>query len=128
MADTNKRGGKAGTPSHEIPAQPAGGRGPLSLPLPSMGGAGGRSGTGQATPHHGMDDGSGQDMADSPVDPDSLPPLPLPGPDHQSGGTRLDRAQHDEERKQRDRGAGVGRSPRGGADPAPGAPATRNGA
>jgi hypothetical protein len=79
-----------------------------------------RSGTGQATPHHGTGDPNGQDT-------DDMSPGPRTGSSYQSGGTAQDRAQQDEERKQRDGTAGVAHSPQGGADPAPGASPTRDG-
>jgi hypothetical protein len=79
-----------------------------------------RSGTGQATPHHGVGD-------PNELDADDMPPGPRTGSSYQSGGTRQDRERQEEERKQRHGGTGVAHSPQGGADPAPGAPATRDG-
>jgi hypothetical protein len=84
-----------------------------------------RSGTGQRTPHHGLGDADAEEL-DQTADADTEPALAT-GTSYQSGGTRRDRAQQEEERKQRDGGAGVAHSPQGGADPAPGAPATRDG-
>jgi hypothetical protein len=84
------------------------------------GGAGGRSGTGQATPHHGIQPAHGEAALNPPADPDAPPPVPGNGASYQSGGTRQDRPQKDEERKV-DEGTAPSRSNAGGgADPAPG--------
>ena len=85
------------------------------------GGTGGRSGTGQARPHHGVEDADAPESGRARIDRDagSVPA----GSSYQSGGTQQDRAQVDAEQKQREGGAGVASSPHGGADPAPGAPA-----
>lgn len=79
-----------------------------------------RSGTGQQAPHHGLGDANAEDA-------DNASTASGTGSSYRSGGTRQDRAQQEDERKQREGGAGAAHSPQGGADPAPGAPATRDG-
>ncbi|WP_049620556.1 hypothetical protein [Frateuria defendens] len=82
----------------------------------------GRSGTGQELPHHGLDDPEGEAfMALGRADRES--PEGRSGQGYQSGGSGAHREQHARERKAR--GGAGGRSPYGGADPAPGAPAER---
>ncbi|MEO8985376.1 MAG: hypothetical protein ABI300_07105, partial [Rhodanobacter sp.] len=94
--------------------------------LVSEGGVGGRSGTGQAQPHRGVDDPDAPDArAATDADGDATAAVRT-GATYQSGGTQQDRMQREAERKQRDGGAGVASSPQGGADPAPGAPAVSN--
>jgi hypothetical protein len=90
---------------------------------PASGGTGGRSGTGQARPHHGLDDADAPESEHAAVDRDKG--ALRSGSSYQSGGTQQDRAQVEAERKQREGGAGVASSPQGGADPAPGAAAVR---
>lgn len=85
------------------------------------GGTGGRSGTGQARPHHGVEDADAPESERAAIDRDAG--SVHTGSSYQSGGTQQDRAQVDAEQKQRKGGAGVATSPQGGADPAPGAPA-----
>lgn len=85
---------------------------------PPLGGAGEQSGTGQATPHHGLQQPGGEAALNPPAGPDV--PMADNGPSYQSGGTQQDRAQKDEERKV---GEGTASSPTntsGAADPAPG--------
>lgn len=84
------------------------------------GGVGGRSGNGQKTPHHGLQPPPSEAALNPPTDPGAPPPMPGNGGSYQSGGTRQDRPQKDEERK-----VGEGTAPSrshsgGGADPAPG--------
>ncbi|MCW8806672.1 MAG: hypothetical protein OQK79_01005 [Rhodanobacter sp.] len=86
------------------------------------GGAGGRSGTGQAQPHHGFDDTSGEKAKGEPVDKDAILPEPDSGPSYQSGGSGLDLEQEVEERKQRESGVGKTFEHGPGMDPLPGAP------
>ena len=94
--------------------------------LASEGGVGGRSGTGQAQPHRGVDDPESPDARPAiEADGDATDAMPT-GATYQSGGTQQDRVQREAERKQRHGGAGVASSPQGGADPAPGAPAVGN--
>lgn len=90
------------------------------------GGTGGESGNGQMRPHHGFADRRGQQAVDEPVDPEAIP-MPENGPTYQTGGAGLDRAQHVEERKQRESGVGSTKGhgadgQGGGFDPPPGAP------
>lgn len=82
------------------------------------GGEGGLGGTGDARPHRGVDDRSGRHASlDDPEDEQREPP------DAQGGGTRQDREQRVEERKNAESGAGASRKqPDGRAAPAPGAP------
>jgi hypothetical protein len=91
------------------------------------GGTGGASGTGQMRPHHGFSDRRGQGALGEPEDPDAILPSPENGPTYQTGGVRLDRAQHIEERKRRESGVGSTKGhgadgQGGGFDPPPGAP------
>lgn len=98
---------------------------PTEHALHAEGGTGGRSGTGQAQPHHGYDEREGRDALGQPVDPDSeLPPAPT-GPGYQSGGSGQDREPQVHERKTGGLGDHAGRDPRGAADPAPGVPVER---
>jgi hypothetical protein len=90
------------------------------------GGAGGRSGTGQAQPHHGFDDASGQQAMGEPVDKEAILPEPATGPDYQSGGSGLDLEQEVQERKQRESGVGSTKAHGPGRDPPPGAPVKPN--
>ena len=90
------------------------------------GGAGGRSGTGQAQPHRGFDDASAQQAMGEPVDKQALLPEPATGPDYQSGGTSLDLEQEVQERKQRESGVGATKAHGPGMDPPPGAPVKPN--
>ncbi|EIL92259.1 hypothetical protein UU9_02384 [Rhodanobacter fulvus Jip2] len=88
----------------------------VTTPAP-QGGLGGLSGTGQATPHHGLQPPGGKAALNPPVG-GSVPASGV-GASYQVGGTRQDRAQKDAERKADE----AGRSPadsRGAADPAPG--------
>ena len=91
-------------------------------PTPS-GGTGGRSGTGQARPHHGLEDADAPASQHATIDRDQG--SVHTGASYQSGGTQQDRSQRAEELKQRDGGTGVAGSPEGGADPAPGGDAVR---
>ena len=91
------------------------------------GGTGGASGNGQMRPHHGFGDPHGQKAMGEPVDPEAIMPMPENGPTYQTGGVGLDRAQHIEERKQRESGVGSTKGhgaagQGGGFDPPPGAP------
>ncbi len=93
----------------------------------SEGGVGGRSGTGQAQPHHGFDDRQGRKAMGEPEDPDNILPVPENGPGYQSGGTGLDTQQQVTEAKQAESGAeGKSRSNGPGMDPPPGAPVKPN--
>lgn len=92
------------------------------------GGTGGESGNGQMRPHHGFGDPQGQKAMGEPVDPEAIVPMPETGPTYQTGGVGQDRAQHIQERKNREsgvgstKGHGVGGKGDGGLDPPPGAP------
>ena len=88
-----------------------------TTPTPT-GGVGGRSGNGQKAPHHGVQPPQGGAALNPPTEPGAPPPMPGNGGSYQSGGTRQDRAQKDEERKV-DEGTAPSSSPAGGADPAP---------
>lgn len=95
------------------------------------GGTGGASGTGQMHPHRGFGDRRGQGALGEPDDPDAIVPMPENGPTYQTGGVGQDRAQHIEERKNRESGVGSTKGhgvdgQGGGFDPPPGAP-TRGG-
>lgn len=89
------------------------------------GGAGGVSGTGQALPHHGFDDDSGQEAVANPVGEELKLPMPEAGDSYQTGGTHLNRVRQEETRKDRLAGSTVASEGRGGRDPAPGAPVSR---
>jgi hypothetical protein len=125
MTRTNDRHGKRPTPPDDVLAPQPGETSTPSRHDHHARSADARSGTGQKEPHHGFGDRNGNEV-DRPASSDDTP-TPDAGASYQSGGTRQARAQQDEERKQRAGGAGVGHSPQGGADPAPGAPATRDG-
>ena len=95
--------------------------------IEATGGTGGASGNGQMRPHHGFGDPQGQKALGEPVDPEAILPMPENGPTYQTGGVGLDRAQHIEERKQRESGVGSTKGhgadgQGGGFDPPPGAP------
>ncbi len=95
--------------------------GAVSSPAP-RGGGGGQSGTGQATPHHGLQQPGGDAALNPPVG--GREPALDGSPDYQSGGTQQDRAQKDEERKADEN---TNPSPTsGGADPAPGSQGGQN--
>jgi hypothetical protein len=94
-------------------------------PTPT-GGTGGRSGTGQARPHHGVEDADEPESQHAAIDRDQG--AEATGSSYQSGGTQQDRNQREKELKQRDGGAGVAGSPDGGADPAPGSDTVRRNA
>jgi len=119
MPTSNDRHDKSPSPPDKILAPPAGETSTPPLHDNDRPSADARSGTGQRTPHHGFADADAENADDASAARTSG--------SHQSGGTRQDREQRDEERKQRDGGAGAASSPQGGADPAPGAPATRGG-
>ena len=91
------------------------------------GGTGGESGTGQMRPHHGYGDPHARKATGEPLDPEAILSEPETGPTYQTGGVGQDRAQHIQERKQREsgvgstKGHGVGGQD-GGLDPPPGAP------
>ncbi|MCX7514141.1 hypothetical protein [Frateuria sp. STR12] len=95
--------------------------------IESAGGTGGDSGNGQMRPHHGFGDPQGRKAMGEPEDPDAIVPIQENGPTYQTGGVGQDRAQHIQERKQREsgvgstKGHGVGGKD-GGLDPPPGAP------
>lgn len=95
--------------------------------IEAAGGTGRESGNGQMRPHHGFGDPHGQKAMGEPLDPEAILPEPENGPSYQTGGVGQDRAQHIEERKQREsgvgstKGHGVGGKD-GGLDPPPGAP------
>jgi hypothetical protein len=121
MTTTNDRRDKSPSPPDEVLAPQPGETSTPPLHDNDGPSADARSGTGQQAPHHGLADTDAQDADDASAASGA-------GSSYQSGGTRRGRAQQDEERKQREGGAGVAHSPQGGADPAPGAPATRGGA
>lgn len=106
--------------------------GQTSDAIEPAGGTGGESGNGQMRPHHGFGDPLGQKAMGEPIDPEAIEPMPQTGPTYQTGGVGQDRAQHIQERKNREsgvgstKGHGVGGQGDGGLDPPPGAP-TRGG-
>lgn len=113
------------SPDPDFPGDAAPAMPPTEHALRAEGGAGGRSGTGQAQPHHGYDEREGQGALGQPVDPESMLPEAPVGPDYQSGGRGQDHELQVDERKTGGLGDRKGRDPRGGADPAPGAPVQR---
>lgn len=97
----------------------------VSRALQSAGGAGGISGTGQASPHHGFDDDDGRQAAANPAGDEARLPLPEAGSSYQAGGTHLNRDRQAETRKDRLAGSTIASRGRGGLDSAPGAPVRR---
>jgi len=91
----------------------------------SEGGVGGRSGTGQAQPHHRFDDPTGRQATRQPVNEGAELPEPSTGADYQSGGRGMDREQRLQERKQRESGVGDTMKQGPGLDSPPGAPLRR---
>jgi hypothetical protein len=117
---TNDRHDKNPSPSDEVLAPQSGETSTPPLHDNDGPSADARSGTGQRTPHHGLAYTDAQDADDASAGSGT-------GSSYRSGGTRQDRVPQEEERKQREGAAGVANSLQGGADPAPGAPATRDG-
>jgi hypothetical protein len=97
----------------------------VSRALQSAGGAGGISGTGQASPHHGFDDDDGRQAAANPAGDEARLPMPETGSSYQTGGTHLNRDRQAETRKGRLAGSTIASGARGGLDAAPGAPLRR---
>ena len=98
----------------------------VSRALQSAGGAGGISGTGQASPHHGFDDDDGgRQAAANPAGDEARLPMPETGSSYQTGGTHLNRDRQAETRKDRLAGGTIASAGRGGFDSAPGAPVRR---
>ncbi|HKT27123.1 hypothetical protein [Dyella sp.] len=94
--------------------------------MKKAGGAGGISGTGQALPHHGFgDEDNEREVVGNPVGEEAALRMPENGDTYQAGGTHLNRLRQQETRKARLSGSTVASDPRGGLDPAPGAPIKR---
>ncbi|HET6631240.1 MAG TPA: hypothetical protein VFG73_00850 [Rhodanobacteraceae bacterium] len=90
------------------------------------GGIGGRSGTGDARPHRGLEDVAELDAMDPSAERQSERTIDS-GPAYRTGGTQEVRAQRVAERKAAESGRGSSRrDPRGRADPPPGAPVKRS--
>lgn len=85
--------------------------GTYAQPSTSEGGQGGVSGTGEARPHHGREDGDEQGAAGERT-----------GPSYQSGGTAVDRSQKVAERKAQEGTAGPPADAAGGPGTSPGTP------
>jgi hypothetical protein len=109
--------GERGQGGDGIPADDA------RTPAP-QGGLGGQSGTGQATPHHGLQQPGGEAALNPPVG--GAMPTPDNGATYQSGGTQQDRAQKDSERKADENTSGSPSNNSGAADPAPGSQGGQN--